>query len=474
MADSNPQELRPTEFRPSGSDAEEPSGASRHQVSLSVPGDVIAGRYRLVRKLGAGGMGVVWAAHALTLGVDVAIKLIRSGLADVDAVSRMAREAQATATLAHPAIVRVFDHGTTALGDPFLVMELVEGETLGALLAREKKLDVIQALQLTLPLLDGLRCAHERGIVHRDIKPENVLLARDPLGRVQPKLLDFGIAKLEHQPSVNRLTQVGDVLGSPEFMSPEQARGAADVDHRTDVWSVSVMLYEMLTGRLPFYTKNYNALMQMILNDDPPPTLDAGTGDRELWLIVSKGLSKARERRWASVGDFGEALALWLYGHGVAEDACGNSLRAVWLARSLDGQAVRSRRESWADISGGGSEQAERAVPTLNIKFRRARHRLRLLFTPRVRMGAAIVFVLAALLTTYALLSGGKQLAAAPPAPSVGLPTVSAEQSPKPASASPTGISLESLPVEAARSAKKAAPAKPRPTYKKPKRDYGL
>src|SRR5690348_2659958 len=118
MADSNPQDLRQTEFRPSESDAEEPSGASRHRTSLSAPGDVIAGRYRLVRKLGAGGMGVVWVGHALTLGVDVAIKLIRSGVAE-DAVSRMAREAQATATLAHPAIVRVFDHGTTALGDPF-------------------------------------------------------------------------------------------------------------------------------------------------------------------------------------------------------------------------------------------------------------------------------------------------------------------------------------------------------------------
>ncbi|HEX5101383.1 MAG TPA: serine/threonine-protein kinase [Polyangiaceae bacterium] len=427
-----------------------------------------------MRKLGAGGMGVVWVAHALTLGVDVAIKLIRSGLADGDAVSRMAREAQATATLAHPAIVRVFDHGTTEVGDPFLVMELVDGETLGALLTREKKLDVVRALQLILPLLDGLRCAHERGIVHRDIKPENVLLARDTLGRVQPKLLDFGIAKLEHQPSVNRLTQVGDVLGSPEFMSPEQARGAADIDHRTDVWSVSVVLYEMLTGRLPFYTKNYNALMQMILNDEPPPTLEDGTGDRELWRIVEKGLSKARERRWASVGDFGEALAFWLYGHGVAEDACGNSLRAVWLARSLDGQSVRLRHDSWADTSSSGSEQADRAVQTLNIKIRRVRQRLLLLFTPRVRMGVAIALVLVAVLASYALLSGRKEVAAAPPAPSVALPTVTPEPSPEPPVTTPTGISLESLPVEAAPSVKKAAPPRARPVYKKPKRDYGL
>jgi serine/threonine-protein kinase len=183
-------------------------------------------------------MGVVWVAHSLVLGVDVAIQLIRSGVADPDLASRMAREAQATATLGHPAIVRVFDFGATESGDPFLVMELAHGETLAALLRREERLTPFAALQLILPIVDGLRCAHERGIVHRDIKPENVFVARDTLGRVQPKLLDFGIAKLDHHPNVTRLTQVGEVLGSPEFMSPEQARGIGNVDLRTDVWSL--------------------------------------------------------------------------------------------------------------------------------------------------------------------------------------------------------------------------------------------
>src|SRR5688572_1716210 len=157
---------------------------------MNVSGDMIAGRYRLIRKLGEGGMGVVWMAHSLALGVNVAIKLIRTGRDDPDLASRMAREAQASATLGHPAIVRVFDHGTTESGDPFLVMELVEGETLAALLDRERKLGPVEAIQLLLPVVDGLRCAHERGIIHRDIKPENVLVARDPLGRAQPKLLD--------------------------------------------------------------------------------------------------------------------------------------------------------------------------------------------------------------------------------------------------------------------------------------------
>src|SRR6185295_933081 len=196
------------------------------------------------------------------LGVDVAIKLIRAGRADPELASRMAREAQVTATLGHPAIVRVFDFGTTERGDPFLVMELAHGETLASLIRREQRVEPKQALRLILPIIDGLRCAHERGIVHRDTKPENVFVARDALGRVQPKLLDFGIAKLDNQPNVTRLTQVGEVLGSPEFMSPEQARGVGTVDLRTDIWALCVLIYEMLTGTVPFKVTNYNALMQ--------------------------------------------------------------------------------------------------------------------------------------------------------------------------------------------------------------------
>jgi len=286
-------------------------------------------------------MGVVWVAHSLALGVDVAIKLIRAGAADSDLSSRMAREAQVTATLGHPAIVRVFDFGTTEDGAPFLVMELAHGETLASKLDREHKLGAVHALQLILPIVDGLRCAHERGIVHRDIKPENVLVARDTLGRLQPKLLDFGIAKLEGRPNVSRLTQVGVVLGSPEYMSPEQARGVGSVDSRTDIWALSVLLYEMLTGTVPFKVDNYNALMQAILHDPPVPTVEYGAGDRELWTIIAKGLEKSRDKRWQSMAELGEALAFWLVDHGVTEDVAGNSLRAVWLGGTLPGVTFR-------------------------------------------------------------------------------------------------------------------------------------
>jgi serine/threonine-protein kinase len=305
-----------------------------------VAGEIVAGRYRLVRELGAGGMGVVWVAHSLALDVDVAIKLIRADVADPELSSRMAREAQVTAALGHPAIVRVFDFGTTEHGAPFLAMELAQGETLGALLVREKQLGAVEALRLVLPIVDGLRCAHERGIVHRDIKPENVFIARDALGRVQPKLLDFGIAKLEHHPNVSRLTQVGVVLGSPEYMSPEQARGVGSVDARTDVWALSVLIYEMLTGSVPFKVKNYNALMQAILNEPPVPSFEYGAGDRELWQILAKGLEKSRDKRWASMTELGEALAFWLADRGISEDAAGNSLAAVWLNGTLTGVSL--------------------------------------------------------------------------------------------------------------------------------------
>src|SRR5450432_1263694 len=157
-------------------------------------GAVIADRYKLVRPLGHGGMGVVWVAHSLVLGVDVALKLIHSDIAGSTGATRMAREAHAAARLGHPAMVRVFDFGWTSRADPFLVMELVHGESLGAILRRELRLPALQAVQHILPLVDGLRSAHHKGTVHSDIKLDNIMVARDEFGIQQPKLLDFGIA----------------------------------------------------------------------------------------------------------------------------------------------------------------------------------------------------------------------------------------------------------------------------------------
>jgi serine/threonine-protein kinase len=325
-------------------------------------GAVIADRYKLVRPLGRGGMGVVWVAHSLVLGVDVALKLIHSDLGGSTGATRMAREAHAAARLGHPAMVRVFDFGWTSRADPFLVMELVQGESLGSILRRELRLPAIQAVQMLLPLADGLRSAHDKGIVHRDIKPDNILVAKDEFGRQQPKLLDFGIAKVDQQQSVEdrKLTQEGVALGSPDYMSPEQALGREDIDHRTDVWALCVVLYESITGQMPWDRPNYNALMQAIIHEPPAPTTQFSAGDADLWRVIERGLQKNPENRWASMTELGEALALWLYEHGVKEDISANSLRAVWLDGSLSG--VRMDLSSFAP--GGSSPVHDKEDPT--------------------------------------------------------------------------------------------------------------
>ncbi|HET7541964.1 MAG TPA: serine/threonine-protein kinase [Polyangiaceae bacterium] len=360
-------------------------------------GAVIADRYKLVRPLGRGGMGVVWVAHSLVLGVDVALKLIHSDLGGSTGATRMAREAHAAARLGHPAMVRVFDFGWTSRADPFLVMELVQGESMGSILRRELRLPAIQAVQMLLPLADGLRSAHDKGIVHRDIKPDNILVARDEFGRQQPKLLDFGIAKVDQSQSSEdrKLTQEGIALGSPDYMSPEQALGREDIDHRTDVWALCVVLYEAITGQMPWDRPNYNALMQAIIHDPPPPTTGLSAGDPELWCVIERGLQKNPENRWASMTELGEALALWLYKHGVKEDISANSLRAVWLDGSLSGVrmdlASLSPQESSSGrmrVSGSGepaSEASARLLSTQRPTVRSARPSVEATTPPQLR-----------------------------------------------------------------------------------------
>jgi len=357
-----------------GEDSSLASGADERAAEPNpyLAGEVVGDRYRLVREIGRGGMGVVWVAHSLVLGVDVALKLIRASAASSALSSRMAREAHAAARLGHPALVRVFDFGWTRHGDPYLVMELVLGETLAALVKREARMPAIRAVQTLLPIADGLRMAHDKGIVHRDIKPDNVFLAADALGRRQPKLLDFGIAKVDKQID-GRLTQVGAVLGSPDYMSPEQALGLDDIDERTDIWSLCVLLYEIITGKVPFQKPNYNALMHAIINEDPTPSVEYGAGDKQLWEIIECGLKKQREDRFQTVTDLGEALALWLYEHGIKEDLSGNSIRAVWLDTAMsvgtvrDVRSARPQPDTGAATRGGTSKQPTLRAPEASM-----------------------------------------------------------------------------------------------------------
>ncbi len=297
-------------------------------------GAMLAGKYRLEALLGEGGMGAVWRATNIALDLPVAIKLIRTGLDQSALRARLKLEARSAAKLGHPAIVRVYDVGESELAEPFIVMEHLSGETLAQQLLSQGRLPAVRAAQLLLPIIDALAMAHGRGIVHRDLKPDNLMIAREDQ-HICPKILDFGIAKLtDPRDPDHKLTEAGAVVGSPEYMSPEQARGQEDVGASTDIWSMCVVLYEAVTGCPPFTASNYNALLRSIVEDDPKPLSEHALGDGELWQILLRGLAKDRAQRYAKISELGQALAGWLVRQGVTEDACGSSLDSKWFGRT--------------------------------------------------------------------------------------------------------------------------------------------
>jgi serine/threonine-protein kinase len=306
------------------------------------PGVIVEQKYELIRLLGEGGMGSVWVARNLTLNCHVALKLMRADFAQAvpGAGERMLTEARAASTINHPAIVQIFDFGRTRDGDPFISMELLDGESLSAVLKRREKLPAIKAVQVLLPIADALVAAHSRGVVHRDLKPDNVLLARLADGRVQPKILDFGIAKLD-VPAMPKLTLDGTVLGSPAYMSPEQARGQSDIDLRVDVWAFSVMLYELLTGCTPFAGDSYNALLYAIMGQEPLTLMEHGVDEPELWAILCRGMDKNRDTRFPTMRALGRALAEWLLDHRVKVDITQAPLK-TWLETSQRPAAMPS------------------------------------------------------------------------------------------------------------------------------------
>jgi serine/threonine-protein kinase len=291
-------------------------------------GNIIAQRYRLEEPIGFGGMGTVWRAHNLLLDAPLAVKLLRSTVHRSGSSERLLLEAKASACLRHPAIVRVYDFGLTEQGDPFLAMELLHGESLREVLDRDRAVPAPRAIRLLLPILAGLACAHSRGIVHRDLKPDNIFLARDDAGRVEPKVVDFGIAKF--QGATSRITTAGVLLGSPSYMSPEQAMGEEDIDSRADVWSIAVVLYEVIAGKAPWEAPNCPALLRAIVDDPPPSLVGVGGVDAELWETILHALGKRREDRWSSCRDMGYALAAWLRKKGIDDDFSGTSLETAW------------------------------------------------------------------------------------------------------------------------------------------------
>jgi serine/threonine-protein kinase len=275
------------------------------------PGLVIAGKYRLEQQIGRGSMGTVYRAIHVTLGQRVAIKLISlEHSQSAEARKRFSIEAKAVAKLRSRHVVQVYDDGETPEGNPYIVLELLEGETLEQRIEREHDIPLVDAARIVSHVGRALARAHAQGIVHRDLKPANIFLVRtedDEVGWLA-KVLDFGIAKLDSH-GESGTTQTGTVLGTPLFMSPEQVRGASSVDHRADLYSLGMCLYHMLTGDFAFYSANYSEILIGICTL-PLPQLRAKAPwvpeSVELWF--QRACAREPLERFQSADEMVEAL----------------------------------------------------------------------------------------------------------------------------------------------------------------------
>jgi len=275
--------------------------------------EVIDGKYRIVRLIGEGGMGAVYEGLHTLIHRRVAIKVLHAGVVErAEAAMRFEREAQAAGRIGSPHIVEVLDLGSLPSGARYMVMEFLEGESLGSRLERGV-LSPIDLYPIAAQLLDGLTAAHGTGIVHRDLKPDNVYLQQRPSGDFV-KLLDFGISKFGvlNDDSGLSMTRTGAVMGTPFYMAPEQARGSKQVDHRADLYAVGVILYECLTGQVPFRASSFNELMFKIALEDPRPIRSlAPHVDEGLAAIVTKAMSREPAQRFGTAVELRQALTSW-------------------------------------------------------------------------------------------------------------------------------------------------------------------
>ena len=310
------------------------------------------GSYKIARLIGKGGMGTVYLGEHTLLGRQAAVKVLRPEMCHrADLVTRFFNEARAASTVQHPGIVEVFDFGRRDDGHAFIVMELLQGESLGARLKRVGALSEAQAVSFGRQLCGGLTAAHAKGIIHRDLKPDNVFVVPDPIAidGERLKILDFGIAKLAaEQPGAAMRTRTGALLGTPTYMSPEQCRGTGDIDHRSDIYSLGCILYTMICGRPPFVSDGMGEVLGKHIYEPVPLPRTLVPISPALEGVILRALAKQPNARYSS----GEELAAAL------ERACPPGLHpappsAATQGPPIQSEATRKQHRSWRLVAAG-------------------------------------------------------------------------------------------------------------------------
>ncbi len=434
-------------------------------------GKILARKYRLVKPAGFGGMAQLWVAKNESTAAEVCVKVLVPDAADEESVTRFRREAYAAARLSHRAIVRVFDlmelgpdGQVSKAGKPHalaIVMELLTGETLSDLLMKKGKLSLDEALDVIIPVAGALAHAHRAGVVHRDVKPDNVFLAKDPDGIVIPKVLDFGVSKIASSDTPG-LTAAGVMLGTPSYMSPEQAKGAPSVDARSDVFSAGILFYMMLTGANPFEAESFHAVIEAIIEREPPRIAELPDA---IWQVLAKALAKDPAQRWSDGTELQIALRK-------ASGRRSTSEAAIPVARVSSDSEISLPPVGSQSVA--PEEPDDDAVTLAGIPASRTR---------AVRVVAGVVGVAVAILVA-ALVRG--QLAS-PAADAPKTATASAAPAPAPSPSPPPPVATTAAPIAAppassaiaitsaiasATASASATPAKRDPAPKKePKKD---